>query len=55
MGIYVVEDTMHPRWARKADIWFHDLETARRWGVRQVYLARVEAETPLLVAPQWHS
>jgi 3D (Asp-Asp-Asp) domain-containing protein len=55
MGIYVVEDTMHPRWTRKADIWFHDLDTARRWGVRHVYLSRVEAGTPLLVAPQWHS
>jgi 3D (Asp-Asp-Asp) domain-containing protein len=55
MGIYIVEDTMHPRWNRKADIWFHDIAVARRWGVRQVYLSRVEAGTPVLVAPQWHS
>ncbi|MBD3161896.1 MAG: hypothetical protein GF346_06405 [Candidatus Eisenbacteria bacterium] len=54
MGIYVVEDTMHPRWAHRADIWFRDNETARRWGRRQVYLARVDAEEPVLVASQWH-
>lgn len=42
MGIYVVEDTMHPRWDRKADIWFGDLQTALRWGVRTVYITRLD-------------
>ena len=54
MGIYVVEDTMHPRWRLRADIWFHDTETARRWGRRQVYLTRVDADEPRLVAENWH-
>ena len=54
MGIYVVEDTMHPRWQRRADIWFHDTETARRWGRRQIYLTRVDADEPHLVADNWH-
>jgi 3D (Asp-Asp-Asp) domain-containing protein len=54
MGIYVVEDTMHPRWTHKGDIWFTDIATARRWGVRQVYLAQVEAGSPVLVPSQWH-
>lgn len=54
MGIYVVEDTMHPRWRMSADIWFHDTETARRWGRRHVYLTRVDADEPHLVADNWH-
>lgn len=54
MGIYVVEDTMHPRWLRTADIWFHDSETARRWGRRQAYLALVDADEPQLIAQEWH-
>ncbi len=55
MGIYLVEDTMHPRWTRKADIWFSDRTTALRWGVRNVYLTEVEAGGPFLVAREWHS
>lgn len=54
MGIYVVEDTMHPRWRRRADIWFHDNETARQWGRREIYITRVDAEDPHLVAERWH-
>ncbi len=54
MGIYVIEDTMHPRWTHKADIWFGDLATARRWGHRDVYLTQVDAGEPLLVAQGWH-
>lgn len=49
MGIYVVEDTMHPRWKKKADIWFESRGAALRWGVRSVYLARIEAGEPVLV------
>ncbi len=54
MGIYVVEDTMHPRWQNTADIWFHDNETALRWGRREVFLTLVDADEPHLVAAQWH-
>jgi 3D (Asp-Asp-Asp) domain-containing protein len=54
MGIYVVEDTMHPRWERSADIWFHDNETARRWGRREAFLTKVDADDPMLVAERWH-
>lgn len=54
MGIYVVEDTMHPRWTHKADIWFDDGATARKWGNRDVYITRVSPGEPLLVAEIWH-
>jgi 3D (Asp-Asp-Asp) domain-containing protein len=54
MGIYVVEDTMHPRWTHKADIWFDDGATARRWGNRDVYITRINPGEPLLVAETWH-
>jgi 3D (Asp-Asp-Asp) domain-containing protein len=54
MGIYVVEDTMHPRWTHKADIWFTDGATARRWGNRDVYITRINPGEPLLVAETWH-
>lgn len=54
MGIYVVEDTMHPRWTHKADIWFADENTARRWGNREVYITRINPGEPLLVAESWH-
>jgi 3D (Asp-Asp-Asp) domain-containing protein len=54
MGMYVVEDAMAPKWKLKADIWFSDAETARRWGVRSVYVTRLSAGEPLLVAPDWN-
>ena len=54
MGMYVVDDTMSPRWTRMADIWFADLQTARKWGRRDVYLTRVDAGEPLLVSERWH-
>jgi 3D (Asp-Asp-Asp) domain-containing protein len=54
MGMYIVEDAMNPRWTRKADIWFGDDETARRWGVRNVYITEVSAGEPLLVTPSWN-
>lgn len=54
MGMYVVEDAMNPRWTRKADIWFENEATARRWGVRNVYITRVSAGEPLLVSSKWN-
>jgi 3D (Asp-Asp-Asp) domain-containing protein len=54
MGMYVVDDTMSPRWTRMADIWFEDLSTAKRWGRRDVYLTKVDAGEPLLVSERWH-
>jgi 3D (Asp-Asp-Asp) domain-containing protein len=55
MGVYVVEDTMHPRWTHKADIWFSDQATARSWGNRDVYITRINPGEPLLVAETWHN
>jgi 3D (Asp-Asp-Asp) domain-containing protein len=49
MGVYVVEDTMHPRWTHKADIWFGDGAAAREWGCRDVYITRINPGEPLLV------
>ncbi len=54
MGVYVVEDAMNPRWTRKADIWFGDSETARRWGVRKVYITQLTAGEPLIVTSDWN-
>jgi 3D (Asp-Asp-Asp) domain-containing protein len=54
MGMYVVDDTMSPRWTRMADIWFADLRTARDWGRRDVYLTGVNPGEPLLVSEHWH-
>ncbi len=44
MGVYVVEDAMAPRWTQRADIWFADNQSAQCWGVRDAYVARVDAE-----------
>jgi 3D (Asp-Asp-Asp) domain-containing protein len=54
MGMYVVDDTMSPRWTRMADIWFADLKRAKTWGRRDVYLTLVDAGEPLLVSERWH-
>lgn len=40
IGIFQVEDTMHPRWHRRADIWFPSQAAADAWGRRPVLLAR---------------
>ena len=50
VGIFVVEDTMHPRWRLKADIWFPDRESAVRWGSQQLYLAKLDPGEPVLLA-----
>lgn len=35
-GIFVVEDTMHPRKHDQVDVWFGDHASAVNWGVREV-------------------
>ena len=35
-GLFIVEDTMHPRKQGQIDIWFADYASAVSWGVRQV-------------------
>ncbi|MCA9728163.1 MAG: 3D domain-containing protein [Candidatus Eisenbacteria bacterium] len=47
VGIFSVEDTMHPRWQRRADIWFPNLDLAYAWGRRVGFLTRVDGDTPL--------
>lgn len=54
MGVYVVEDTMNPRWSHKADIWFSDTATARKWGRRSVYITRINPGEPVLLSSAWH-
>lgn len=41
IGVFVVQDTMHPRWRNRADIWFPDLREALRWGRRPAFVAQV--------------
>ena len=41
IGSFSIEDTMHPRWTRRADIWFSSREEALRWGCRTRYLYRL--------------
>jgi len=51
VGVFSVEDTMHPRWTNRADIWFADARHALRWGRRQALIARlpaaIDATSPL--------
>jgi len=35
-GRFRVEDTMHPRWTKRADIWFPTRAEAIRWGARHL-------------------
>ena len=35
-GLFIVEDTMHPRKRKQVDVWFEALSSAREWGVRRV-------------------
>lgn len=35
-GIFVVEDTMHPRKRQQVDVWFGDRASAVNWGVRRI-------------------
>ncbi len=35
-GIFIVEDTMHPRKRQQVDLWFPEYATAVSWGVRRV-------------------
>jgi len=39
VGSFVVEDTMNPRYTRRADIWFSTRTAAKRWGVRHLTVA----------------
>lgn len=41
LGTFMVEDTMHRRWRRRADIWFPSRGDAVRWGRRTRTLYRV--------------
>ena len=43
VGIFLVQDTMSPRWHGRADIWFADRGTAVSWGRRRVWLGRLPA------------
>ncbi|MBD3334429.1 MAG: hypothetical protein GF355_02840 [Candidatus Eisenbacteria bacterium] len=56
VGVFRVEDTMHRRWRRRADIWFPTRDQARRWGHRQALITKYDAwkDAPLLVAEEAH-
>jgi 3D (Asp-Asp-Asp) domain-containing protein len=41
LGQFRVEDTMHPRWTRRADVWFGSRQEALAWGVRSRRLFRL--------------
>jgi 3D (Asp-Asp-Asp) domain-containing protein len=51
VGVFTVQDTMHPRWTNRADIWFEDSCRAVQWGCREALIARlptpVEESSPL--------
>jgi 3D (Asp-Asp-Asp) domain-containing protein len=46
IGVFVVEDTMHPRFTRRADIWFTNREAARQWGRQNLRLAQLGPAAP---------
>lgn len=41
LGQFLVEDTMHRRWRRRADLWFPTRGEAMRWGRRTQTIYRV--------------
>ena len=41
LGQFQVEDTMHPRWTRRADVWFGSRSEAIDWGRRSRRLYRL--------------
>jgi 3D (Asp-Asp-Asp) domain-containing protein len=47
LGVFTVEDTMNPRFTKRADIWFQSRESAERWGHRTLHLAQL---TPIAQA-----
>jgi 3D (Asp-Asp-Asp) domain-containing protein len=51
-GLFIVEDTMHPRKIEQIDVWFADESEALSWGVRKVELevVRVGRDGPMLGA-----
>jgi 3D (Asp-Asp-Asp) domain-containing protein len=44
IGIFVVEDTMHPRYTKRADIWFANRAAAAHWGRRNLNLVQLGPE-----------
>ncbi|MBM3320915.1 MAG: 3D domain-containing protein [Candidatus Eisenbacteria bacterium] len=44
IGEFIVEDTMHERWNRRADIFFESTDDAIRWGKRRLAITLVEPE-----------
>lgn len=51
-GLFIVEDTMHPRKEQQIDVWFASQSKALSWGVRQVKVEviRYGREGPVLRA-----
>jgi 3D (Asp-Asp-Asp) domain-containing protein len=41
LGVFTVEDTMNPRYEKRADIWFQSREAATRWGTRTLHLSQL--------------
>lgn len=39
VGVFTVEDTMHPRFDKRVDIWFSSRAAARQWGCRDKVLS----------------
>jgi len=47
LGQFRVEDTMHPRWERRADVWFGSRAEAINWGRRSRRLYRLPDDMAL--------
>jgi len=45
LGIFQVEDTMNPRWQRRADVWMPSTDEAIQFGRQTVLLARLGDRT----------
>lgn len=44
VGVFTVEDTMNPRFAKRVDIWFSSRAAARLWGRRSVVISKLSPE-----------
>jgi 3D (Asp-Asp-Asp) domain-containing protein len=51
VGDFLIEDTMHPRWNRRVDLWFPHRGKALQFGIQEVYLTKKMTEAGLADDP----
>src|SRR5512140_211863 len=49
LGRFQIEDTMHPRWSHRADVWFASRDQALGWGLRNRRIYRLPHDSAVLM------